>query len=248
MVLCSAICPILTLPSAVPNTTCEWWAHSRERGRGNEGGARLTRFVPRSGGGAATRRRSRGCSAGTCAKCSFGRPTRGRAARGGAHVRQQAVHPAGSWTPQPRAAPAPLAGAPCRRRPCCRSGRWPASWRWGRRPWRRRGRSSGPASRRGPRHGSGAAAAPLGQGASSGIRAPSARARTLFAGLVRNLSFFSPASLNRWTTLSVVTAASRALFGEQHMAVTLHIFRRAGISGCSCRSFMAATGAARRRK
>lgn len=75
---------------------------------------------------------------------------------------------------------------------------------------------------------------------------PSTRARTLLAGLVRNLSFFSPASLNRCTTLSVVTAARRALFGEQHMAVTLHIFRSAGIRGCSCRSFMAATGAGRR--
>ena len=41
------------------------------------------------------------------------------------------------------------------------------------------------------------------------------------AGLVENLSLRSPFSSQRWTTLSVVTIASRRLLDDQQMEVTL---------------------------
>ena len=70
-------------------------------------------------------------------------------------------------------------------------------------------------------------------------RARPRHARTLSAGRVENLSLRSPSSSNKCTTLSTVTTARRVLFGEKHMAVTLHIPSAGGMSVLRCLSFMA---------
>ena len=56
------------------------------------------------------------------------------------------------------------------------------------------------------------------------------RANTLSAGLVENLSFFTPFSSKSMTTLSAVQTASFFPFGAQQMAVTLH---KPGLEGCA---------------